>query len=130
VEYHSKHFGIVAPVGTRFWQPQGLSKPPDCHSKYYHISLVKRPHEFHMHRPRWHTSRPGNSSIFSYRDIEPSSRRLPIDSSSGSTPTSWNQPLPDEPLKCGRSPRSSGPLFSSQHSNPTLGFRAKCWTHI
>ena len=37
--------------------------------------------------------------------------------------------LPNEPLNCRRNPRSCGPLFSNQHSNPILRFKVKCWPH-
>ena len=37
--------------------------------------------------------------------------------------------IPDEPLDCGRGPRSSGPLLFGQHSNPTLRYKVKCWPH-
>lgn len=70
-----------------------------------------------------------NNSIFSYRDAEPSSQRLPIVSSPNSPLRSGPVCIPDEPLNCGRSPRSSGPLFSTQHSNPILGFKFKSWPH-
>jgi hypothetical protein len=36
---------------------------------------------------------------------------------------------PDEPFTYRKSPRSSGPLFSSQHSSPIFGFKIKCWPH-
>jgi len=70
-----------------------------------------------------------NNSIFSYRDAEPSSQRLPIVSSPTSPPRPGPVCIPDEPLKYGRGPRSSGPLFSTQHSNPILGFKFQSWPH-
>jgi len=70
-----------------------------------------------------------NCSLHSLRNTETSSQRLPVDSS----PSPLHHPgltcKPEEPFNYRRSPRSSGPLFSSEHSNPIFGFKTKSWPH-
>jgi hypothetical protein len=62
-----------------------------------------------------------NCNLFSQRNTQPSSHKLPVD----------YRPIckPDKPFNYGRSPRSSGPLYSNQHSNPLFGFKIKFWAH-
>ena len=66
-----------------------------------------------------------NSSILSYRDAEPSSYRLPIDPSPGPLRSPGPICKTNDPFNRGRSPRSSGPLISSLHSNPIFVFQIK-----
>jgi len=54
-----------------------------------------------------------NCNISSYRKAEPSSHRLPIDSSPGPLPHLEAICKPDEPLDCRRSASSFGPIFPS-----------------
>jgi len=67
--------------------------------------------------------------MFSYRDTEPTSWRLPLVPS----PSHLHCPgficEPDKPFNFWRTPWSSGPLFSSQHSHPIFGFKVKSWSH-
>ena len=68
-----------------------------------------------------------NCIILSYKNTEPSSHWLPICSSPFLHPVPICKP--DEPFNYRRNPRSSGPLFSSQHSNPSFGFKIESWPH-
>ena len=70
-----------------------------------------------------------DSNISSYRKAEPSSHRLPIDSRSSPLPHFGPICKPDEPLDCRMSTSSFGSIFPSQHSNPILWFKIKCWPH-
>jgi len=70
-----------------------------------------------MHNPGWHTSRPGKHEIFSLRDTEPSSRKLPVVSGPVSPLYPGPISIPEESLRCRKSPRSFGPLFSIHLTN-------------
>ena len=68
------------------------------------------------------------TSILSHWDTEPSSQRMPVDSSPD--PLCRPGPIhePDKPFNY-RGPGSSGPLFSIKNSNPVFRFTVKSWPH-
>ena len=68
-----------------------------------------------------------NCSLHSLRNTETSSQRLLLDFSPLHCPGLICKP--EEPFNYRRSPRSSGPLFSSEHSTPIFGLKIKSWPH-
>jgi len=51
-------FGTVVPKETLFWQPEAPSEPPDCQSKYQHISLAGPEFQLHEHKLVLHIPQP------------------------------------------------------------------------
>ena len=108
------------------WRSEELSDSPGCRKKF--VFLWSNIHLNFLRKGQYTTYLSlKNCSTLSYRNTE-SSHRLPIGSSPGSLLHPAPICKPKKPFNYRRSPKVSGPLFSSQHSNSIFGFKIQCWT--
>ena len=105
---------------TLFWQPEMLTDPPEYQSNLSLNFINTVQDGKYLSLKNYH--------IFLERDWA-FSQKLPLDSSP--RPLLHPAPFckPNEPFSYRRSSCSSGRLYSSQHSNPTFGFKIKTWPH-